>query len=135
MNCKTFFTILTLALLFATTGHCKTAKVFFVSPKNGETVPTTFKVKFGVEGIKVRPAEENPLEKTSGHHHLIINGTFIKENMVVPKDEKHIHYGKGQTEAEITLSPGEYTLTMQFADGSHLSYGEKLSSTIKITVK
>jgi len=110
-------------------------KVFFLSPKDGATVSTKFKVKFGVEGMKIRPAGEALTEKTSGHHHLIVNGTAITENMVVPVDEKHIHYGKGQTEAEVTLLPGEYTLTMQFADGSHISYGERLSSSIKITVK
>jgi hypothetical protein len=54
--------------------------------------------------------------------------------MVVPKDETHIHYGQGQTEAEVPLAPGPHALTLQFADGNHVSYGEQLSSTITVTV-
>ena len=30
--------------------------------------------------------------------------------------------------------PGDYTLTLQFADGLHRSYGEDLSATINIKV-
>ena len=38
-------------------------------------------------------------------------------------------------EAEVELSPGEHTLTMQFADLAHRSYGEQLAATIKVTVE
>ncbi|MBM4291927.1 MAG: DUF4399 domain-containing protein, partial [Deltaproteobacteria bacterium] len=44
------------------------------------------------------------------------------------------HFGKGQTETEVTLEPGEHTLTMQLADGAHISYGESLSATLKVVV-
>ena len=50
-------------------------------------------------------------------------------------DDQHRHFGKGQTETEITLPPGRYRLTMQFADGAHRSYGEKMRKTIEVTVK
>jgi len=46
-----------------------------------------------------------------------------------------VHFGKGQTEAEVKLPPGNYKLTMQFADGFHLSYGKDMSATINIAVK
>ena len=52
----------------------------------------------------------------------------------VPADEQHIHYGKGQTVSEIALSSGEHSLTLQFANGVHQSYGEKMSQTIKVKV-
>ena len=36
----------------------------------------------------------------------------------------------------VTLEPGEYSLTMQFADGDHRSYGPRLASKpIVITVE
>ncbi len=54
---------------------------------------------------------------------------------VIPADDKHLHFGKGQSEAEVKLTPGPHTLTLQFADGAHRSYGPELSKTIKITVK
>ena len=53
----------------------------------------------------------------------------------MPTDDTHIHFGKGQTETELKLAPGKHTLTMQFADGAHRSYGPDLSSTISVTVK
>ncbi len=109
------------------------ASVGFIEPVNGATVPTTFKVKFFVEGMEVKPAGE--ISDTSGHHHLIINGVGIPAGVGVPFDETHIHFGKGQTEATVTVKPGTYTLTLQFANGAHLSYGEPLSKTITVNAK
>lgn len=114
-------------------GTIKTPKVFFVTPKDGETVKTKFKVKFGVEGMTVKPAET--MEVGTGHHHIIVDGAPIPKGQVVPKDERNIHFGKGESQTELTLKPGEHTLTLQFADGAHLSYGPELSATIKVTVK
>ena len=115
------------------------AKVFFVSPKDGEEVKgplvdgkVSVKITMGVEGIQVKAAGEQ-VEGT-GHHHLIVDGQHIALGSVVPKDDTHIHFGDGQTEAELMLAPGEHEITMQFADGAHLSYGDKLASTIKIKV-
>jgi hypothetical protein len=54
----------------------------------------------------------------------------------VPKDDTHLHYGKGQLEAELTLSPGTHTLCLQAADGAHIALaGEGMTQRITITVK
>jgi hypothetical protein len=117
------------------------AKVFFagleqsgneVDPETGESMGVV-KVMFGVEGMEVEPAGE--LNEGKGHHHLIINGGPLEAGIVVPADSVNIHYGKGQTETELRLPAGEHTLTMQFADGYHRSYGEQLSVTETIVVK
>ena len=71
----------------------------------------------------------------SGHHHLLINLDAIPAGESVPFTEKHLHFGKGQTEAEVKLAPGTYRLTAQFANGAHQSYGKALSQTITVTVK
>ena len=105
----------------------------FVSPKDGDTVPTTFIVKMAVTGMKVAPAGE--INDGTGHHHLLINTADIAEGQVIPNDTQHKHFGKGQTETEVVLQPGKYKLTLQFADGVHRSYGEKLRKSIEITVK
>ena len=105
----------------------------FISPKNGDVVPTTFIVKMAVTGMKVAPAGE--IVEGTGHHHLLINTSDISEGQVIPNDTQHKHFGKGQTETEVTLQPGKYKLTLQFADGVHRSYGEKLRKSIEITVK
>lgn len=109
------------------------AKVFFANLEDGQTVSSPVKVEFGVEGMEVEPAGE--LHEGKGHHHIIIDGAALERGTVVPADETNIHYGKGQTETELELAPGQHTLTMQFADGYHQSYGEQMSATISITVE
>jgi hypothetical protein len=115
------------------------ARVFFETPSNGATLSgplvdgkLTFPVKMGVESIVVRPAGE--IVKGTGHHHIIVDGEAIPLGTIVPKDETHLHFGKGQTSAELELPPGDHTLTLQFADGAHMSYGPTLASTIKVKV-
>lgn len=107
--------------------------VSLLEPADGATVPTTFKVRFGVKGMAVAPAGE--IVANSGHNHLLINQLPIKAGESVPFDEQHRHFGAGQTEAMITLPPGQYKLTSQFANGAHQSYGAPMSASIMVTVK
>lgn len=107
--------------------------VAFVEPADGATVSSPFKVKFAVNGMEIKPAGD--MTAGTGHHHLLINAEGVKAGEVVPANETHLHFGKGQTEAEVKLVPGTYLLTMQFADGAHQSYGPALSNSIKVTVK
>jgi hypothetical protein len=109
------------------------ASVRLLSPADGATVASPFKVRFGVDGMAVAPAGE--LEQGTGHHHLLIGSGPVVAGQVVPADDRHLHFGKGQTETEVTLAPGTYRLTAQFADGAHRSYGPALSHTITVTVK
>ena len=108
------------------------AKVMFIAPADGATVKGPVQVKMGVEGMTVKPA--GTIEAKTGHHHIIVDDKSIAQGTVVPADETHIHFGKGQTETELKLAPGKHTLTLQFADGAHQSYGPQLSTTITITV-
>lgn len=107
--------------------------VSLLEPVNGAAVPTTFKVRFGVKGMAVAPAGE--IVANSGHNHLLINQMPVKAGESVPFDDQHKHFGAGQTEAMITLPPGQYKLTSQFANGAHQSYGAPMSASIQITVK
>jgi Domain of unknown function (DUF4399) len=104
-----------------------------LEPADGATVGTTFMVKFGIKGMKVEPAGD--VVANSGHHHLLINLDPIAAGESIPFTEKHMHFGKGQTEGEVKLAPGTYTLTAQFANGAHQSYGKAMSHSIKVTVK
>jgi hypothetical protein len=109
------------------------SKVFFVSPKDGATVSTKFTVKFDVSGMKLEKA--GPIKAGTGHHHLIIDGGSVPAGQVVAKDATHIHLGNAQTETELTLTPGKHSLTLQFADGAHMSYGPEMAQTITVMVK
>ena len=107
--------------------------VAFLEPADGATVGSPFKVRFAVDGMEVKPAGD--IVANSGHHHLLINAEPIKAGESVPFDATQLHFGKGQTETEVKLPPGQYTLTMQFANGAHQSYGAPMSKTIKVPVK
>jgi hypothetical protein len=110
------------------------AKVMFKNLKNGAVVTSPFKVEMGTEVMKVDTA--GPVVAGSGHHHLIIDGPdSLAAGEMVTKDSTHIHFGKGQTEYLLSLSPGKHKLTLQMADGLHRSYGGRLSATITVNVK
>jgi hypothetical protein len=108
------------------------ARVFIESPRNGATVKQDFHVVFGVSDIKVAPATDTT--PGTGHHHLLID---VKElpplNAPIPADAQHVHYGKGQTEADIHLAPGDHTLQLDFADYRHMQFNPPLVSQ-KITI-
>ena len=111
------------------------AKVSILEPKDGAVVPPTFHVKFGIEGMTVRKAAEDIFDRTSGHHHLVIDADPVAQGNVIPFDEHHVHFGKGQTETDVTLKPGPHTLQLQLGDGAHASYGKQLSAVIHVTVQ
>jgi len=107
--------------------------VFFIEPKDGATVASPFKVVFGVKGMAVEPAGD--IKSNSGHHHLLINVDAMKAGDAIPVDDTHLHFGKAQTETEVKLPPGTYRLTLQYANGAHVSYGAPMAETIRVTVK
>lgn len=80
--------------------------------------------------MKLCPANINTDDKQCGHHHILVDVTFVPEQQVIVANEKDIHFGKLQTETELKLKPGKHTLTLQFADFAHRSYGKNMSSTI-----
>lgn len=86
-------------LVLAQTPAPPNAAVYFISPKDGETVASPFKVQFGLSGMGVAPAGvEKP---NTGHHHLLIDATLTADELKQPvaSDARHVHFGGGQTEA------------------------------------
>lgn len=110
------------------------ARVFFVNLKDGQTVTSPLKVEMGTEAMSVDTAN-GILKPASGHHHILVDMDSIKTGEVIKKDSVHIHFGNAQISAEITLPPGKHSLTLQFADALHRSYGSKLTSKITVDVK
>ena len=109
------------------------ASVSFDNLTDGDKVSSPLEIAFGLLGMEIEPAGK--LTQGKGHHHIIVDGSFIERGTVVPTNETHIHFGKGQTSTTLELSPGEHTLTLQFADGLHQSYGEQMSKTITVMVE
>ena len=110
------------------------AKVYFSNLKDGQTVTSPFKVEMAVEGLHVDTAN-GKLKPASGHHHILIDMDSIAVGTVIPKDSVHLHFGNAQTSAEVKLSPGKHSLTLQFADALHRSYGSRLTGKVTLNVK
>lgn len=112
-----------------------TPRTYIVSPIDGATVPTTFKVVFGLDGLGVAPA--GTVREGTGHHHLLIDLEELPDmTRPLPATDKIVHFGGGQTETEVTLSPGTHTLQLLLGDYAHIPLGESmLSSKITVTVK
>jgi len=109
------------------------ARVFFVAPAEGANLTNPVHVMFGLDGdMELRPAGD--MTPNTGHHNLLIDGKPIPRGEVIPSSERSLLYGKGQTETDVNLPPGSHTLTLQFADGMHRSYGPELSYTITVNV-
>jgi hypothetical protein len=109
------------------------AMVYFLSPENGATVTSPFTVRFGLRGMGVAPAGvTNP---NTGHHHLIVDADMPPENLPIPNDDQHRHFGAGQTEVELTLPPGQHTLQLVLGDALHIPHQPPVvSEKITITV-
>lgn len=108
-------------------------KVYFANLKNGDKIEMPFKVEMKAEGLVVEPATAGVTDG-HGHFHIIINQPMPDTGRPIPKDSLHIHYGNGQTEAELDLDPGDHYLILQFAKGDHIPYHPQIAQHIRITV-
>jgi hypothetical protein len=111
------------------------ASVSIATPLDGDTVTSPFKVVMVLQGMAVVPAGDATPD--SGHHHLLIDtGLPADLGQTLPKDEQHLHFGMGQTEAEVTLPPGQHTLQLLLGDANHVPHEPPVASApITITVQ
>ncbi|MGO9947077.1 MAG: DUF4399 domain-containing protein [Steroidobacteraceae bacterium] len=109
------------------------AEVYFITPHNGATLHSPLTVRFGLKGLGVAPAGIK--FDNTGHHHLLVDTDIseLKLDAPMPASDKILHFGKGQTETELTLAPGKHTLQLVFADYVHTSFDPPLHSQ-KITI-
>ena len=112
----------------------KDAELYFISPQDGATVKSPVTVRFGLRGMGIAPAGV-AIENT-GHHHLLIDAELPPGNLPVPADANHVHFGKGQTEAAVTLAPGRHRLQLLLGDHLHIPHDPPVASKpITITVE
>jgi hypothetical protein len=111
------------------------AREYFISPRNGDVVGQTFTVRFGLSGMGVAPAgTEAP---NTGHHHLLIDVAELPPlDQPLPTSDTIKHFGKGQTETELTLPPGKHTLQLILGNALHIPFDPPvMSEKITITVE
>jgi Domain of unknown function (DUF4399) len=110
------------------------ARAYIISPADGATVSSPFVVQFGLDGAGVAPAG---VEKANtGHHHLLIDTDLPDLTSPIPADDRHRHFGGGQTQVELTLPPGQHTLQLLLGDYTHTPHNPPImSDKITITVE
>jgi Domain of unknown function (DUF4399) len=113
----------------------KDAYLYIISPKDGATMTGPFWCLFGLRGMGITHAGDQI--PSSGHHHLLIDvDDPLNPSEPIPQDKKHLHYGLGQTEALIQLSPRQHTLQLVLGDAKHFPFNPPLvSKKITITIK
>jgi len=114
-------------------GPAKDALLYFIWPRNGETIKGAFWCRFGLRNMGVTHAGDD--FQNSGHHHLLIDvDEPLNVNEPIPQDKSHLHFGAGQTEARIELPPGRHTLQLVLGDAKHYPFNPPLVSE-KITIR
>lgn len=109
------------------------ARVYFISPADGDQVSNPVTVRFGLSGMGVAPAGTD--KANTGHHHLLIDvdGT-PPAGQPLPSDAQHKHFGGGQTETSVELTPGKHTLQLVLGDMNHVPHEPPVMSE-KITIE
>jgi hypothetical protein len=109
------------------------AAVYFIDIKDGDTLPPKSVIHFGLRGMGVAPAGTDRVN--SGHHHLLIDAELPPLDQPIPSDFAHLHFGAGQTEAEVSLPPGEHTLQLLLGDSGHVPHSPPvMSERIRVRV-
>ena len=111
----------------------KDAKVYFISPRDGQKVRAGFLVRFGLRNMGVTHAGDD--YQNAGHHHLLVDVSDpIDPKEPIPQDKSHLHFGAGQTETFLELPPGTHTLQLVLGDAKHYPFEPPVVSD-KITVR
>src|SRR3954470_3096713 len=105
---------------------------YFIDLKDGANAPAKLKLFFGLRNMGVAPAGSD--RENSGHHHLLVDTELPPLDKPIPNDFNHLHFGAGQTEAEITLKPGQHTLQLLMGDKDHVPHTPPVMSQ-KIRVR
>jgi hypothetical protein len=111
-------------------------RVFFVEPKEGATVKSPVKLRFGIENYELAAVPQGDVtaaRKGMGHHHVGVDTECLPVGTVIPKANPWVHHGGGQTEMDMQLTPGKHRLTLQLGDDTHTTL-EGLCTSVTVNV-
>ena len=143
MSFRAIFAAIICALMFfapsawaqnATSHAPDDAVVYIAEPADGAVLPETFTVKFGLSGMDLAPAGVD--KENTGHHHLLIDRPELDLATSLPSTEQIRHFGKAQTETELTLTPGKHTLQLVLGNYAHVPHDRPvMSDSITVIVE
>lgn len=124
----------TLAAGYVKVSAAPGSALYFANLKNGATVSSPVNIQFGLRGMGVAPAG---IEKAgTGHHHLLIDVAELDVNGPIAVSDQLRHFGLGQTEVTLEMTPGKHTLQLMLGDQNHIPHHPVvMSERITITVK
>ena len=112
------------------------ARVFFIEPKNGATVSSPVKMKFGSEGIEISavpPGDPTTTRPGVAHYHVGIDQSCLAPGKnIVKGTPSWVHFGDGKDVFESQLMPGKHKLALQLGDDLHKTMPGSCS-TITVT--
>ncbi len=117
-----------------------TQRVFFVEPADGATVKSPVKLRFGLEGYELAPVPQGTITPERvrpgmGHHHVGVDMDCLPAGTEIVKGTPSwIHFGTGNTEIDMQLTPGPHKLTLQLGDDLHRTV-DTLCQTITVNVE
>jgi hypothetical protein len=113
----------------------KDAKLYFITPHDGQKVRGPFWCRFGLRNMGVTHAGDD--YQNSGHHHLLVDvNDPIDPKEPIPQDKSHLHFGAGQTETQLDLPRGTHTLQLVLGDAKHYPFDPPLvTRTITVRVR
>ena len=113
-------------------------RVFFIEPKNGATVTSPVKMKFGSEGIEIAAVPPGDVTKTRpgvAHYHVGIDQDCLPSGKnIVKGTPSWVHFGDGKDVFESQLTPGKHKLALQLGDDLHNTM-PNTCQVITVTVK
>ena len=114
------------------------ARVYFVRPKNGETIKPMSTFEFGGDRVTIAavpPGNVTPDMVRPGmtHYHLGVDTDCLPPGTIIPKADPWIHFGAGQNTIEMSMTPGPHRLVLQSGDDMHRTIAG-LCETINVTV-
>jgi hypothetical protein len=121
-------------------GHTGASRVFFVSPKDGETIKPNHRFEFGSDMYTIAAVPEGEITADQvrpgvGHFHLGIDADCVPPGQEIPRgNPTWIHFGTGNNNIEMqALTPGQHKFSVQAGDDLHRGV-EGLCETITVTV-
>ena len=117
------------------TSAAENAEVFIIEPQPDSVITSPLTVKFGIANMVIAPAGDD--QSNSGHHHLLIDLAELPDmSQPLPANENIIHFGKGQTETTLELTPGQHTLQLLLGNYLHVPHSEPvISEEISVIVE
>jgi hypothetical protein len=114
------------------------SRVFFISPKNGDTIKPMSTFEFGAERVTIAPVPQGTITEAQvrpgmTHFHLGVDTDCLPAGTIIPKADPWIHFGDGKAVIEMSLPPGPHKLSVQSGDDMHRTIAG-LCETINVTV-